>query len=181
MKARGFSLIELLVVIAIIGLLSSVVLATLNSARNRARDAAIQSNLATIRTQAELVYSIQGCYGDNDGSTTCADRLLSNHPCALAINADNTIFREPQVRPMIQAALAQGGLSACRATGGGAEWAIAVQLPSDESTAWCVDSFGTSAKLTISGTPDQNGLDRSVNDANSSSTGGQTMCNPNYY
>lgn len=53
---RGFTLIELLVVIAIIGILASVVLASLNSARDKGEDAAIKSNLNNLRAQAELSY-----------------------------------------------------------------------------------------------------------------------------
>ena len=52
----GFTLIELLVVIAIIGILSSVVLASLNSARSKGSDAAIKSNINNARAQAELYY-----------------------------------------------------------------------------------------------------------------------------
>ena len=61
-KTKGFTLIELLVVIAIIGILSSVVLASLNSARAKARDARRLSDLHQIRNALELYAS------DNSGS-----------------------------------------------------------------------------------------------------------------
>ncbi len=54
---KGFTLIELLVVIAIIGVLSSVVLASLNTARAKARDAFRPSSLEQVRNALELYAS----------------------------------------------------------------------------------------------------------------------------
>lgn len=61
-KTSGFTLIELLVVIAIISLLSSVVLASLNSARSKARDARRIADIRQIQTALELYYDSYGNY-----------------------------------------------------------------------------------------------------------------------
>lgn len=53
---RGFTLIELLVVIAIIGILSSVVLASLNSARSKSRDARRISDIKQLQLALELYF-----------------------------------------------------------------------------------------------------------------------------
>ncbi len=55
-KNRGFTLIELLVVIAIIGILSSVVLASLNTARKKARDARRVSDMKQLQLALELYF-----------------------------------------------------------------------------------------------------------------------------
>jgi len=64
-KNRGFTLIELLVVIAIIGLLSSIVLVSLNSARQKARDARRLSDMRQIQLALELYYDSNGAYPGN--------------------------------------------------------------------------------------------------------------------
>ncbi len=59
---RGFTLIELLVVIAIIGILSSVVLASLNDARTKSRDAKRISDIKQLQLALELNYDGKGNY-----------------------------------------------------------------------------------------------------------------------
>ncbi len=61
-KNKGFTLIELLVVISIISLLSSIVFASLNSARSKARDSKRRSELRQILTSMELYYDKYGNY-----------------------------------------------------------------------------------------------------------------------
>ncbi len=57
---KGFTLIELLVVIAIIGVLASIVLASLNSARRKSRDARRITDLKQIQLALELYFDAQG-------------------------------------------------------------------------------------------------------------------------
>ena len=59
---RGFTLIELLVVIAIIGILSGVVMVSLNSSRQKARDTARIEYADEMRKAEELYFADAGCY-----------------------------------------------------------------------------------------------------------------------
>jgi general secretion pathway protein G len=61
-RQKGFTLIELLVVISIIGVLASVVLASLNSVRISARDAQRQLDLRAMKTALEMHFSDRGSY-----------------------------------------------------------------------------------------------------------------------
>lgn len=75
--SRGFTLIELLVVVAIIGLLSSIVLASLNTARIKGADAARISDVQSIKTALELYYNDHSGYPTSNGSSN-GDVLLSD-------------------------------------------------------------------------------------------------------
>lgn len=77
---KGFTLIELLVVIAIIGILASIVLVSLNSARNKGKDARIISDVQQIRTALESGYNGSG-YPDLKNNASAGSTVVGNATC----------------------------------------------------------------------------------------------------
>ncbi len=92
---RGFTLIELLVVIAIIGLLSSIVFASVNSVRAKARDTRRIADLNEIRKALDLYYADHGQYPDNtdNGDQGC----WWNWDGGSLLNGANDPFLQPLV------------------------------------------------------------------------------------
>lgn len=78
MNKRGFTLIELLVVIAIIGLLSTLAVVALGSARLKARDSKRMSDLKQVQTALELYFTDKNAYPTAAQAVTLGDE---NHAC----------------------------------------------------------------------------------------------------
>jgi prepilin-type N-terminal cleavage/methylation domain-containing protein len=138
-KNKGFTLIELLVVIAIIGILSAVVLASLNTARAKGADAATKSGLANMRAQAEMYYDT------NSGYSSVIIATLPVASCSTA----NSVFTDPtMVNAIASVTSSAGAAPICGLSGTNGSkasgWAMSAVTKSGTASTWCVDSTGAS-------------------------------------
>ena len=138
---KGFTLIELLVVIAIIGVLAAVVLSATNSARAKGGDAAVKSNLANSRAQAEIFYDAGYTYTNICSSSTSGS--IYNAFVAGATAGGATTFQ-------VNGASTTDSVTA-KCNNSATAWAIEAPLKSTNvvnsssgTDFWCVDSTGKS-------------------------------------
>ena len=120
---KGFTLIELLIVIAIIGVLSSVVMTAMGTAKSKGIDAAIKGDTHGIYPQAAIIYDTTGSY-----ATVCVDVDVTT-----ALNAAGTV----------------GGGVTTECQSSASAWAIEAPLKALNQFSsnsgqdyWCMDSVG---------------------------------------
>jgi len=132
---KGFTLIELLVVVAIIGILASVVLASLNTARAKGADTKIIAQLSGMRAQA-LLYSAAG--------TAVAIGNCATTPGTLFDTANTGLGGLLSGVTLTGSACYSSAFNAGAVDG--ATWAAAALLSTGQ--AFCVDSTGAARKST---------------------------------
>ena len=130
-KSKGFTLIELLVVIAIIGILATIVLVSLNSARQKARDVRRIGDLRQVALALEMSYDDNATYPSVTGCTAANWATMST-----AIEAGGYMTKVP-TDPV------NSGNNVYMYGGDGTDYALRAYLENANNSAFATDVDGT--------------------------------------
>jgi type IV pilus assembly protein PilA len=119
---KGFTLLELLVVIAIIGIMASVGMAALSTSKGKGDDAAVRSNLNSLRSQAELYHVNHKKYGFNTSDVTDCTTITTFIASTTGQGAGSKITADLMKN-------ARGSANVrCAIASSGSTWAVSAQL-----------------------------------------------------
>ncbi|MDO8486103.1 MAG: type II secretion system protein [Candidatus Staskawiczbacteria bacterium] len=137
-KAQGFTLIEILVAIGVVGILSAILIMSLVSARNKAKDASMKN----IMNEPLAIFSIEYYISHTNYGAFCNQPEVidflsqinsSNTACNVDPNGDPSTIKISKICCHHNANI----------------WVVCAQLFSSSSKAWCSDNTGVRKEIDI--------------------------------